>query len=135
MVYTPAPSVTTVRVFSISAGLEASTVTPGSTAPEASLTTPEILACPCACEIVGTSTAQANTNATASRRMSDLLGCHIRPVIEMRAPSQIRKGALSRSVPVNGRERQLRRALRIAGEVRRLGGVDTAAILPPYADN
>ena len=37
--YCPEPSVTTVRTFSISAGLDASTVTPGSTAPEASVTT------------------------------------------------------------------------------------------------
>src|SRR5580704_16745913 len=38
--YWPAPSVTTERVPSISAGLAASIVTPGSTAPLASLTTP-----------------------------------------------------------------------------------------------
>ena len=48
MLYTPALSVTTVRTFSMSAGLDASTVTPGSTAPEASLTIPEMPACPCA---------------------------------------------------------------------------------------
>ena len=36
----PALSVTTERVFSISAGLAASTVTPGNTAPDVSLTTP-----------------------------------------------------------------------------------------------
>ncbi len=34
----PVPSVTAVRVFSMSTGLAASTVTPGSTAPEASFT-------------------------------------------------------------------------------------------------
>jgi hypothetical protein len=44
MRYCPVPSVTTVRVFSISAGLEASTVTPGTPA-EASRTTPVIAAC------------------------------------------------------------------------------------------
>jgi hypothetical protein len=38
MRYWPLPSVTTDRTFSISAGLDASTVTPGSTAPDASLT-------------------------------------------------------------------------------------------------
>src|SRR5688500_17094985 len=43
--YWPPPSVTAVRTFSIRAGLDASTVTPGSTAPEASLTTPVIDAC------------------------------------------------------------------------------------------
>jgi hypothetical protein len=36
MRYCPVPSVTAERVFSISAGLDASTVTPGSTAPDAS---------------------------------------------------------------------------------------------------
>jgi hypothetical protein len=41
IVYRPAPSVTTDRDFSMSTGLAASTVTPGSTAPLASLTTPE----------------------------------------------------------------------------------------------
>src|SRR4051812_16003600 len=40
MRYWPLPSVTTERVFSISAGLDTSTLTPGSTAPEESLTTP-----------------------------------------------------------------------------------------------
>src|SRR4029077_3607730 len=39
------PSVTAVGTFSMSAGLDASTVTPGSTAPDASLTTPLIDAC------------------------------------------------------------------------------------------
>src|SRR5215475_10761489 len=38
----PLPSVTLDRTFSMSAGLDASTVTPGSTAPDASLTTPAI---------------------------------------------------------------------------------------------
>jgi len=45
MLYRPAPAVIAVRVFSISAGLAASTVTPGSTAPDESCTSPEILAC------------------------------------------------------------------------------------------
>src|SRR6266446_1795255 len=40
MRYWPSASVTAVRTFSIRAGLAASTVTPGRTAPEASLTTP-----------------------------------------------------------------------------------------------
>src|SRR5918993_268920 len=42
MLYRPSLSDTTVRIFSISAGLAASTVTPGRTAPEVSLTTPAI---------------------------------------------------------------------------------------------
>src|SRR5262245_17598813 len=42
ILYCPSPSVTTVRTFSIRAGLAASTITPGSTAPDVSLTTPAI---------------------------------------------------------------------------------------------
>src|SRR4029450_3118997 len=44
MRYCPVPSLTTVRVFSMSAGLDASTLTPGSTAFDASRTTPAIVA-------------------------------------------------------------------------------------------
>ena len=40
MRYCPSPSVTPVRTFSINAGLATSTVTPGSTAPDESVTTP-----------------------------------------------------------------------------------------------
>ncbi len=40
MRYCPVASVVAVRIFSISTGLEASTVTPGSTAPDVSLTVP-----------------------------------------------------------------------------------------------
>src|SRR5678815_1326115 len=42
MRYWPAPSLTLVRTFSISAGLDASILTPGSTAPDVSRTTPAI---------------------------------------------------------------------------------------------
>src|SRR5215831_20128965 len=45
MRYCPLPSVIAVRTFSIRAGLEASTVTPGSTASDASRTTPARVAC------------------------------------------------------------------------------------------
>src|SRR5437773_12404485 len=45
MRYWPVPSVTTVRTFSIRTGLAASTLTPGSTPPDASLTVPAIDAC------------------------------------------------------------------------------------------
>src|ERR1700704_3411275 len=45
MRYCPVASVTTERTFSIRAGLAASTLTPGRTAPELSLTTPVIAAC------------------------------------------------------------------------------------------
>src|SRR3954453_7580833 len=43
--YWPLASVVAIRVFSINAGLEASTVTPGRTAPEESFTTPAIALC------------------------------------------------------------------------------------------
>ena len=43
MLYWPVPSVATERTFSISTELDASTVTPGSTAPDASLTIPAIV--------------------------------------------------------------------------------------------
>ena len=42
MRYCPEPSVTAERTFSIRTGLDASTVTPGSTPPDVSLTTPVI---------------------------------------------------------------------------------------------
>ncbi len=45
MRYWPVPSLTAVRVFSMRTGLAASTVTPGNTAPDVSLTTPVIDAC------------------------------------------------------------------------------------------
>ena len=47
--YTPWPSVTTLRTFSISAGLAASTWTPGRTPPDESLTVPEIAPFKAAC--------------------------------------------------------------------------------------
>src|SRR5262249_12521038 len=43
--YCPVPSVTAERVFSMSAALDASTGTPGSTAPDASRTVPVSAAC------------------------------------------------------------------------------------------
>jgi hypothetical protein len=45
MRYWPASSVTATRTFSIRAGLEASTVTPGSTPPDWSLTVPVRVPC------------------------------------------------------------------------------------------
>src|SRR5437867_10940404 len=63
MLYRPSLSLTTLRTFSISAGLEASTVTPGSTAPELSLMSPAIplaVAC-CADAARGSSSAQTMT--------------------------------------------------------------------------
>ena len=45
MRYWPVPSVTAVRTFWMSTGLDASTLTPGSTAPEVSRATPVNVAC------------------------------------------------------------------------------------------
>ncbi len=45
ILYWPVPSVVTDRTFSIRTALEASTVTPGRTAPDESLTVPAIEAC------------------------------------------------------------------------------------------
>jgi hypothetical protein len=43
MEYLPEPSVVAVRTFSINAGLATSTITPGSTAPEVSFTSPAMV--------------------------------------------------------------------------------------------
>src|SRR6266849_3471771 len=59
MRYCPVPSVTADRVFSMSAGLAASTVTPGSTAPDASRTVPVTDAC----ANRGTGSSRRTTNA------------------------------------------------------------------------
>src|SRR5262249_9090721 len=73
MRYWPAPSVIAVRVFSISAGLDASTVTPGSTAPVPSFTTPAIATC--ARAVAGSRNAAPHTTAAqnTTRRMDVLL--------------------------------------------------------------
>ena len=63
MLYSPWPSVTTVRTFSISAGLEASTVTPGRTRPVASRTTPAMLLDCWAAAARATSSAQRTRHA------------------------------------------------------------------------
>jgi hypothetical protein len=71
--YCPVSSVVAVRTFSINAGLDASTVTPGKTAPDVSLTTPVMDDC-CADVMAGRSTRSSETNATwVSLRMSNLL--------------------------------------------------------------
>src|SRR5688572_12612561 len=59
MEYWPTLLVVTERVRSMSAGLEASTVTPGSTAPDASLTVPTME--PCAKALAGARTRHAST--------------------------------------------------------------------------
>src|SRR4029453_8057265 len=82
MLYLPSLSVTAVRVLSIRAGLVASTVTPGSTAPDASLTRPAIplaVAC-CATAAGGASSAHTMTltptTTTLVRAMNCLLPQH-----------------------------------------------------------
>ena len=65
--YCPVPSVVTVRTFSIRTGLATSTVTPGSTPPDASLTTPVMAAC--ARAAAGKS---SNTDSTATDRVTTL---------------------------------------------------------------
>src|SRR6266850_5462522 len=79
MRYWPVPPVTTDRTFSISAGLDASTVTPGSTAPDASFTCPAIDAC--ARTIAGAPRSSSTNNAimTRSPRMNDLLEIELHP--------------------------------------------------------
>src|ERR1700730_17038296 len=62
MRYWPLPSVTAERTFSMSTGLAASTVTPGSTAPELSFTTPVMD--PWAYAAAGTITRPATTSNT-----------------------------------------------------------------------
>ena len=47
--YRPSSSVTTARTFSMRTGLAASTVTPGNTAPDVSLTTPAKVPLPTSC--------------------------------------------------------------------------------------
>src|SRR5581483_5646948 len=70
MRYCPVPPVTTVRTFSMSAALAASTVTPGSTAPDASLTCPAIDACADADTAHPRSTAK-NAASFTSRRIPE----------------------------------------------------------------
>src|SRR6476620_2097772 len=103
MRYWPVPSVTDVLVFSINAGLDASMVTPGSTAPEASFTLPA--SDDCACAAAGSSrTIAGRTHVLASRstertpidrlltlrerRTSDRVTVEMRPSYGLFRPSQ-----------------------------------------------
>jgi hypothetical protein len=61
----PEESVVAVRTFSISTGLEASTVTPGSTAPDASLTVPDSVTC------AQVTLGMINTHAATQQRFRD----------------------------------------------------------------
>ena len=69
ILYCPVPSVTAERTFSMSAGLDASTVTPGSTAPDASLTMPA-MALVCAHAAAGSS-----ANRAAPKRFVQTCAC------------------------------------------------------------
>src|SRR5204863_5963703 len=70
--YWPEPSVTAERVFSISTGLDTSTVTPGSTAPDVSLTTPVTDAStPWADTAVGTRAATTSSTNTFTPRITN----------------------------------------------------------------
>src|SRR5206468_631509 len=76
MRYSPRSSVTALRTFSISTGLDASTVTPGRTAPDVSVTTPVMLAAlvPCANTEVGKIVSNAAARrARRGRRYMDTL--------------------------------------------------------------
>src|SRR4051812_47852425 len=73
MRYWPEPSVTAVRTLSMSAGLAASTVTPGRTAPEASLATPEIDAPLCAAAVQAVSSTHAAAASTLLHPRIDIL--------------------------------------------------------------
>src|SRR5262245_61328238 len=75
----PRSSVTALRTFSMRTGLDASTVTPGSTAPDASVTTPEMLAALVFCPAAATGSEATRKTATrtlwtdASARMMHLI--------------------------------------------------------------
>src|ERR1044071_5776392 len=81
----PLPSVVAVRTFSINTGLAASTVTPGSTAPEVSFTTPVMEAC--AIAAAGTSTA-----ATSPARILPILRIDLPPCLHSTQPDLTRSG-------------------------------------------
>src|SRR5688572_21237522 len=77
MLYRPSPSLTTERTFSIRAGLAASTVTPGSTPPDVSLTTPAMpLAC-CAHALGASSRKLASTKTPVHAKLVRSLGLFI----------------------------------------------------------
>src|SRR6187397_2501818 len=71
MRYAPSPSVITERVYSMSTSLDASTVTPGSTAPEVSFTWPAMALW--ACAAAGSQSTQAHR--LQSTRVSESCNC------------------------------------------------------------
>src|SRR5687767_8354471 len=68
--YCPSASVVAVRTFSIKSGLDASTVTPGRTAPDVSLTTPVIVAWATATDGMSTVNPTSTRKATAFLRIT-----------------------------------------------------------------
>jgi hypothetical protein len=76
MRYCPVSSVTTDRTLSIRTGLAASTLTPGKTAPELSLTTPVIAAC---AEAVDGKSKETNTTRRAPEDRSITFGIAVLP--------------------------------------------------------
>src|SRR5687768_2388016 len=108
--YWPVPSVVTTRTFSVSAGLVASTVTPGSTAADTSRTTPAIVAC--ARAAAGTvRTAPQRTMVRATTRILGPLpqrnGFAVR--IDERAMVGHRGGSVNPGIPGAGGEKSLDR--------------------------
>src|SRR5688572_10095759 len=79
--YWPDPSVTEDRTFSIRTSLAASTVTPGSTAPDESVTTPVIVDCAAAC--AGSRRAGTTRN---SAKVSFLMGASVRCGLREQTP-------------------------------------------------
>src|SRR5262249_52937393 len=73
ILYWPRSSVVTVRTFSISAGLDASTVTPGSTAPVASWTSPAIEPVPVCWAIAGADSNTQITNISIGREIDRIV--------------------------------------------------------------
>jgi hypothetical protein len=91
--YCPVPSVTAVRVFSISAGLATSTVAPGRTAPDASLTIPAIALC--ARAMPGTTSTHTTVSARHLTSVRINLPFHlvIRGASPPRTPFAVARGA------------------------------------------
>ena len=78
MVYLPVPSVTPDRTFSMRTGLEASTVAPGSTAPDVSLTRPASVAC--------ANAANGTLTTIASAKQNQLQSTHAQPSCRLADP-------------------------------------------------
>src|SRR5688572_203553 len=93
MRYWPFASVTTERTFSMRTGLAASTITPGSTAPEESLTTPAMDDC-------ADALAGKNSRKTATETPDSFASCHaVILFTDCPPPRAMRVGGLWRSRP------------------------------------